>query len=63
MAHALFRFLREDGSESVKTWEAKLAKKYEDSLFKEFAVCDLKHYKNGNVRPNSHVLHYLCHFL
>lgn len=32
-----------------KSWDAQLAKKYEDSLFKEFAVCDLKHYKSGNV--------------
>jgi len=41
--------LREDDPESLKSWDAKLAKKYEDSLFKEFAVCDLKHYKSGNI--------------
>jgi len=28
--------------------------KYESSLFKEFAVCDLKHYKTGNVRSRSY---------
>lgn len=44
------RFLRDENDpESSKTWDAQLAKKYEDSLFKEFAVCDLKHFKSGNV--------------
>lgn len=45
------RFLRPD-DEEVKNlpWNDKVAKKYYDSLYKEFAVCDLKHYKSGNVR-------------
>ncbi|KAI0091082.1 folate-sensitive fragile site protein Fra10Ac1-domain-containing protein [Irpex rosettiformis] len=44
------KFLREDGSDNAKTntWEDKLAQKYYDSLFREYAVCDLKHYKSGN---------------
>jgi hypothetical protein len=50
-AYSIKRFLRDDDPGVSKTWEAQLAKKYEDSLFKEFAVCDLKHYKSGNVCP------------
>ncbi|KAI0303607.1 folate-sensitive fragile site protein Fra10Ac1-domain-containing protein [Multifurca ochricompacta] len=30
------------------SWNDQLAQKYYDSLFREFAVCDLKHYKSGN---------------
>ena len=47
------RFLRAD-DEEVKglSWNDKVAKKYYDSLYKEFAVCDLKHYKSGNVRQS-----------
>ncbi|KAF9787469.1 folate-sensitive fragile site protein Fra10Ac1-domain-containing protein [Thelephora terrestris] len=43
------QFLRPD-DEEVKdlAWNDKVAKKYYDSLYKEFAVCDLKHYKSGN---------------
>ena len=46
-----YRFLRVD-DEGAKdlSWNDKVAKKYYDSLYKEFAVCDLKHYKSGNVR-------------
>jgi len=45
------RFLRadEEGAKDL-SWNDKMAKKYYDSLYKEFAVCDLKHYKSGNVR-------------
>lgn len=31
-----------------KAWEDQLAEKYYESLYREFAVCDLKHYKSGN---------------
>lgn len=31
------------------SYEEQLAVKYYASLFKEYAVCDLKHYKSGNV--------------
>lgn len=60
------RFLREDAanedldkneaSTSIsvdtrsKTWEDRLAEKYYENLYREFALCDLKHYKSGNVR-------------
>ncbi|KAF8318369.1 hypothetical protein DL93DRAFT_2030954, partial [Clavulina sp. PMI_390] len=48
------RFIRDDeagpsSSSKLQSWETALAAKYEASLFKEFAVCDLKHYKSGNV--------------
>jgi hypothetical protein len=43
------RFLRED-EEEANTWEDKVAAKYYESLYREFAICDLKHYKSGNVR-------------
>ncbi|KAF8340312.1 folate-sensitive fragile site protein Fra10Ac1-domain-containing protein [Cantharellus anzutake] len=45
------RFLRseEEASSPTLPWEEKLAAKYEASLYKEFAVCDLKHYKMGGV--------------
>ena len=47
----LYRFLRADDEEPKDlSWDEKVAKKYYDSLYKEFAVCDLKHYKSGNVR-------------
>lgn len=44
------RFLRPDDEETKDlSWNDKVAKKYYDNLYKEFAVCDLKHYKSGNV--------------
>ena len=47
------RFLRAE-DERPTTWDDQLAGKYYESLYREFAVCDLKHYKSGNVRfPNS----------
>ena len=48
--HSQRRFIREGATSSKPTsWEDALAVKYESTLFKEFAVCDLKHYKSGNV--------------
>lgn len=49
--HKNDRFLREDQDEQKPntTWEEKLASKYYSNLYREFAVCDLKHYKSGNV--------------
>ena len=46
-----YRFLRDDteGDESKLSWDERLAKKYYSSLYREYAVCDLKHYKSGNV--------------
>ncbi|RDX57083.1 hypothetical protein OH76DRAFT_1331136, partial [Lentinus brumalis] len=44
------KFLREDAEEedSKLSWDERLAKKYYSSLYREYAVCDLKHYKSGN---------------
>ncbi|KAH9481718.1 Protein FRA10AC1-like protein [Psilocybe cubensis] len=44
---ASHRFLR-DEDEKPSTWDEKLAEKYYSNLYREFAVCDLKHYKSGN---------------
>ena len=43
------RFIRKADEDEEPTWDESLALKYYSSLFKEFAVCDLKHYKTGNV--------------
>ena len=42
------RFLR-DEDERPASWDDQLAAKYYASLYREFALCDLKHYKSGNV--------------
>jgi len=44
---ASHKFLREDDVKNL-SWDEKMAQKYYDSLYREFAVCDLKHYKSGN---------------
>lgn len=36
-------------SSDRKTWGQRLAKKYYDSLFKEFTICDLSRYKEDKV--------------
>ncbi|KAL1664204.1 folate-sensitive fragile site protein Fra10Ac1-domain-containing protein [Schizophyllum commune] len=43
------KFLRPDEeNDASKSWDDQLARKYYDSLYKEYALCDLKHYKSGN---------------
>lgn len=42
------RFLRSDADDD-SSWEARLAKRYYDRLFKEYVLCDLSGYKKGNV--------------
>jgi len=43
------KFLRpEDENEKSLSWNEQVAKKYYSNLYREFAVCDLKHYKSGN---------------
>jgi len=42
------RFLR-DESDDDGSWEAALAKRYYDRLFKEYVICDLSGYRKGNV--------------
>jgi len=44
---ASHKFLRDD-DEKASSWDDQLAAKYYTSLYREFAVCDLKHYKSGN---------------
>ncbi|KAF9561995.1 hypothetical protein CPC08DRAFT_400438 [Agrocybe pediades] len=44
---ASHKFLREE-DEKPTTWDEQLAGKYYSNLYREFAVCDLKHYKSGN---------------
>ncbi|KAA1467721.1 hypothetical protein DENSPDRAFT_793240, partial [Dentipellis sp. KUC8613] len=58
---ATHKFLRDEGEDdNSASWNEKLAQKYYSSLFREFAVCDLKHYKSGNFslrwRTESEVL-------
>ncbi|KAJ3343908.1 hypothetical protein HDU93_005191 [Gonapodya sp. JEL0774] len=45
------RFLRtaDDDSQLNSSWEARLAKRYYDRLFREFALCDLRYYKQGKI--------------
>ncbi|KAI8826663.1 folate-sensitive fragile site protein Fra10Ac1-domain-containing protein [Fimicolochytrium jonesii] len=44
------RFLREDEDESSETtWEARVAKKYYDKLFKEYCVANLSRYKTSQI--------------
>lgn len=53
---ASHKFLREDQDADKPhnaSWNDQLAQKYYDTLFREFTVCDLKHYKSGNVRSSS----------
>ncbi|KAH7884465.1 folate-sensitive fragile site protein Fra10Ac1-domain-containing protein [Phlebopus sp. FC_14] len=48
---ASHKFLRNDADSDAgrpSAWNDQLAKKYYDSLYREFALCDLKHYKSGN---------------
>ncbi|KAF9116014.1 hypothetical protein BGX27_005247 [Mortierella sp. AM989] len=43
------RFLRSEEDDQDLTWEKRLAKKYYDKLFKEYALVELKHYKEGRI--------------
>jgi len=38
-----------DEDDTPESWEAKLAKKYYDKLFKEYCICDLSRYKENKV--------------
>ncbi|KAI9495788.1 folate-sensitive fragile site protein Fra10Ac1-domain-containing protein, partial [Zychaea mexicana] len=45
-----YRFIRSDDEDDEQaSWEQRVAKKYYDTLFKEYALCDLKHYKKGKI--------------
>ena len=41
--------IAENADAGGSSWGDRLAQKYYASLYREFAVCDLKHYKSGNV--------------
>jgi protein FRA10AC1 len=60
---ASHKFLREEDQDTADaqtgSWNDQLAQKYYDSLFREFAVCDLKHYKSGNVRAILRSRHFI----
>ncbi|KZP23745.1 hypothetical protein FIBSPDRAFT_1042606 [Athelia psychrophila] len=60
---ASHKFLRDDEEQQGKkeqSWDDQIAAKYYATLYREFAVCDLKHYKSGNLslrwRTESEVL-------
>lgn len=43
------KFLWDIDDDVPETWEARLAKKYYDKLFKEYCICDLTDYKYNKV--------------
>ncbi|KAH8556122.1 FRA10AC1-like protein [Umbelopsis sp. PMI_123] len=44
------RFVRDvDETDSDISWEQRIAKRYYDKLFKEYAICELKRYKEGRI--------------
>lgn len=43
------KFLWDEDDDEPSTWEARLAKKYYDKLFKEYCICDLTYYKYNKV--------------
>ncbi|CDS04697.1 hypothetical protein LRAMOSA07237 [Lichtheimia ramosa] len=44
------RFVRsDDEDDDEQSWEQRVAKKYYDKLFKEYAICELKYYKEGKI--------------
>ncbi|GLC41653.1 hypothetical protein PLESTB_000692600 [Pleodorina starrii] len=43
------RFIRSDADDDHGGWEARLAKRYYDRLFKEYAIVDLSYYKQSKL--------------
>ena len=43
------RFIRSEADDDLSQWEKRMAKKYYDKLFKEYAIADLSGYKKGKV--------------
>ncbi|KAI1315235.1 hypothetical protein EDD11_001067 [Mortierella claussenii] len=43
------RFLRSEEDDKDLCWEKRIAKKYYDKLFKEYALVELKYYKEGRI--------------
>eukprot|EP00747_Dinoflagellata_sp_TGD_P186862 gnl/TRDRNA2_/TRDRNA2_44202_c0_seq1.p1 gnl/TRDRNA2_/TRDRNA2_44202_c0~~gnl/TRDRNA2_/TRDRNA2_44202_c0_seq1.p1 ORF type:complete len:334 (-),score=59.12 gnl/TRDRNA2_/TRDRNA2_44202_c0_seq1:69-1070(-) len=48
LLHESHRFLRNEEDDDG-SWEARLAKRYYDRLFKEYVICDLSGYKKGEI--------------
>ena len=46
----------DDVDERQLSWDDRVAKKFYSSLYREYAVCDLKHYKSGNVSEGPSLL-------
>lgn len=58
------RFLRDSDEAKSSSWNELLAAKYYANLYREFAVCDLKHYKSGNVCLSpSHLLSWVAYLV
>lgn len=47
--HVPCRFIRTNDDPSTLSWEDQLALKYYNSLFREYAIVNLKHYKTGQA--------------
>ncbi|KAF9944886.1 hypothetical protein BGZ70_004250 [Mortierella alpina] len=47
--HENHRFLRSEEDDRDLTWEQRIAKKYYDKLFKEYALVELKYYTEGRI--------------
>ncbi|KAF9414400.1 hypothetical protein BGZ94_000406 [Podila epigama] len=47
--HENHRFLRSEQDDQDLSWEKRIAKKYYDRLFKEYALVELKFYREGRV--------------
>ncbi|KAI8876052.1 hypothetical protein K501DRAFT_327226 [Backusella circina FSU 941] len=43
------KFIRSNTDDTNSSWEQRVAKKYYDTLFKEYAICELKYYKEGKI--------------
>ncbi|KAG0316353.1 hypothetical protein BG000_004883, partial [Podila horticola] len=43
------RFLRSEEEDKDLSWEKRIAKKYYDKLFKEYALVELKYYREGKI--------------
>ncbi|CAO3617659.1 unnamed protein product [Cunninghamella echinulata] len=47
--HRFIQTFDGDKEKEDLTWEERIAKKYYDQLFKEYALCDLSYYKQGKI--------------
>ncbi|RKO91850.1 folate-sensitive fragile site protein Fra10Ac1, partial [Blyttiomyces helicus] len=43
------RFLRSDEDDSDTSWEARVAKKYYDKLFREYTLAEMSRFKEGRI--------------